>query len=86
MKSDCRQILKEISAYLDGELEAAACATIEQHCADCASCAAVVAGLKETAGLCRQLGATPLPTPVLERARASVRRLLLLADAATGDE
>jgi anti-sigma factor RsiW len=84
MKSECRQILKEISAYLDGELEAAACETIEQHCADCASCAAVVTGLKQTAGLCRQLGTTPLPTSVLERARASVRRLL--EDPATGDE
>jgi hypothetical protein len=36
----------------------------------------VVHGLKQTAGLCRQLGATPLPPAVLERARASVRRLL----------
>lgn len=84
MRPECRQILKEISAYLDGELEATACARIERHCADCASCAAVVAGLKQTAGLCRQVGATPLPLPILERARASVRRLL--ADAATGDE
>jgi anti-sigma factor RsiW len=84
MKPECRQILKEISAYLDGELEAASCATIERHCAGCAGCAAVVAGLKQTAGLCRQLGATPLPMPVLERARASVRRLL--EDPTTGDE
>ncbi len=84
MKSECRHILKEISAYLDGELGAAACATIERHCADCASCAAVVAGLKQTSGLCRQMGTTPLPSPVLERARASVRRLL--EDPATGDE
>jgi anti-sigma factor RsiW len=84
MKPECRQILKEISAYLDGELEAAACATIEHHCADCASCATVVDGLKQTAGLCRQLGTTPLPTPVLERARASVRRLL--ETPATNDE
>jgi anti-sigma factor RsiW len=76
MKSECRQILKEISAYLDGELEAAACATIERHCINCASCAAMVADLKQTAGLCRQVGTTPLPPLVLERARESVRRLL----------
>ena len=84
MKPGCRQILKEISAYLDGELEMAACATIERHCADCASCAAVVDGLKQTAGLCRQLGTTPLRLPVLERARASVRRLL--ENSTTSDE
>lgn len=76
MKPECRQILKEISAYLDGELEAAECAAIERHCADCASCSAIVADLTQTAGLCRQVGSTPLPPPVLERARASVRRLL----------
>jgi anti-sigma factor RsiW len=76
MKPECRQIFREISAYLDGELEAATCVAIERHCTDCASCAAVVADLKQTAGLCRQVGTTPLPMPVLERARASVRRLL----------
>jgi anti-sigma factor RsiW len=76
MKSDCRAILAEISAYLDGDLDRAACDTIEQHCAACASCAEVVTGLKQTVGLCRQVGAAPLPTAVLERARASVRRLL----------
>ncbi len=84
MKPECQQILRQISAYLDGELETAACATIEGHCADCASCAAVVAGLKQTVGLCRQLGTTPLPMPVLERARASVRRLL--ENPTAGDE
>ena len=76
MKPDCRTVLSDISAYLDGELGDAACETIEQHCATCASCAAVVADLKQTAGLCRRVGATPLPPAVLERARASVRRLL----------
>lgn len=76
MKPECRAILAEISAYLDGDLNEAACETIERHCATCPSCAAVVEGLKQTAGLCRQLGATPLPPVVLERARESVRRLL----------
>lgn len=76
MKPECRRVLSEISTYLDGDLDEAACETIEQHCATCASCAAVVADLKQTAGLCRRVGATPLPQVVLERARASVRRLL----------
>jgi anti-sigma factor RsiW len=76
MTSECRETLLGISAYLDGELEAAACATIERHCAACATCASLVENLKQTAGLCRQLGTAPLPSPILERARASVRRLL----------
>jgi anti-sigma factor RsiW len=76
MTPECRQVLSDISAYLDGELEAAACAAIERHCATCATCADIVADVKETGGLCRQIGAAPLPSPILERARASVRRLL----------
>ncbi len=76
MRLECRKVLSELSAYLDGELGETACEAIEQHCATCASCAAVVADLKQTTGLCRRVGITPLPPAVLERARASVRRLL----------
>jgi anti-sigma factor RsiW len=76
LKSECRRVLAEISAYLDGDLDDAACAAIEIHCATCANCAEVVESLKQTAGVCRKLGATPLPSAVLDRARESVRRLL----------
>jgi anti-sigma factor RsiW len=76
MNAECRRILAQISAYLDAELDATACRAIEEHCVTCPSCAEVVRGLRETAGLCRRLGAAPLPPAVLERARASVRRLL----------
>jgi anti-sigma factor RsiW len=76
MKPECRRVLAEISTYLDGDLDEAACEAIERHSATCVSCAVVIAGLKQTAGLCRRVGATPLPPAVLERARASVRRLL----------
>lgn len=82
MKPECRHLLAEVSAYLDGDLTRAECESIERHCATCADCTAVLAGLKQTVGLCRQLAATPLPPAVLERARASVRRLL---EGAEGD-
>jgi len=74
--TSCRTILTDISAYLDGELEAAACQAIEWHCQTCASCAALVSGLRETVGLCRKAGSTPLPEEVRQRARDSVRELL----------
>jgi anti-sigma factor RsiW len=76
MNHDCQDILAAISAYLDGDLESAACAAIEQHCQTCARCTALVSGLKETVGLCRQAGSVPLPEDVRLRARDSVRRLL----------
>jgi len=74
--TECRRILADISAYLDGELETTACESIEQHCQRCASCAALVSGLRETVGLCRQARSVPLPEAVRQRARDSVRELL----------
>ena len=73
---DCRGVLASVSAYLDGDLDAAACESIEAHCRTCAACADVVAGLRETVGLCRRAGSAPVPDDVLGRARARVRRLL----------
>ena len=72
----CRQVLSRISAYLDGDLDETACGKIVEHCETCARCAAVVDGLRTTAGLCRQAGSAPLPESVRQRARAAVRQLL----------
>ena len=80
MKTDdtsaCAAILSNISAFLDGELDATACAAIEAHCAACARCAPVVEGLQRTIGLCRAAATAPLPDAVRVRAREAVRRLL----------
>jgi len=72
----CKEILANISGYLDGDLHATACDAIDHHCHHCQSCAALVEGLRETVGLCRQVASTPLPDAVRQRARDSVRRLL----------
>jgi anti-sigma factor RsiW len=75
-KTECQTILAGISAYLDGELDSTACDAIERHCQTCPRCAALVNGLRETVGLCRQAASVPFPESVRQRARASVRRLL----------
>jgi anti-sigma factor RsiW len=72
----CTEVLTNISEYLDGELETTACDAIERHCQECARCAALVNGLRETVGLCRQAATAPLPDAVRQRAYESVRRLL----------
>jgi anti-sigma factor RsiW len=76
MTDECRRILVDISAYLDGELAAPSCETIERHCRQCPECATLVAGLRETVGLCRHAAAAPLPESVRARARDGVRQLL----------
>ena len=72
----CKEVLANISGYLDGELDTTACDAIERHCLECVSCAALVHDLRETVGLCRQAATVPLPDAVRQRARESVRRLL----------
>jgi anti-sigma factor RsiW len=73
---ECREILAGISAYLDGDLDTSACETIERHCQNCARCATLVKGLRETVGLCRQAASASLPESVRQQARDRVRRLL----------
>lgn len=72
----CRETLEHIAAYLDGDLPAAECRSVEEHCRACESCASFVAGLRQTVGLCRQVATAPLPEDVRVRALASVRKLL----------
>lgn len=72
----CRDTLENISAYLDGELDATACDAIETHSLGCAGCAALLDGLRKTVGLCREAANVELPHAVRERARAAVRQLL----------
>jgi anti-sigma factor RsiW len=72
----CERVLEKISSYLDGELDTTACDAIERHCLGCASCATLVASLRETVGLCRKAGAAPLPDAVRQRARDRIRQLL----------
>lgn len=74
--SACRETLQNISAYLDGELNATDCEAIERHSRACPACAALVDGLQKTVGLCRQAAKVELPDAVRQRASAAVRRLL----------
>ncbi|MFN7917939.1 MAG: zf-HC2 domain-containing protein [Vicinamibacterales bacterium] len=72
----CAAVLGGISGYLDGELASTECDAIEQHCQTCASCMAVVAGLRETIGLCRGAVVAELPDAVRQKAQDSVAQLL----------
>jgi anti-sigma factor RsiW len=75
-REECAAIMANVAAFLDGDLDATSCVAIEEHCARCQRCAPVVAGLRETVGLCRDAAAAPLPEQVRARAREAVQRLL----------
>jgi anti-sigma factor RsiW len=76
LPNTCREVLANISGYLDGELDTTACEAIEKHRISCPNCAAIIEGLRETVGLCRQAATVPLPDAVRRRALARVRQLL----------
>jgi anti-sigma factor RsiW len=72
----CASLLERISAYLDGDLNAADCAMVERHAATCATCAQVIADFRATTGLCRKAAEAPLPEAVRDKARARIAALL----------
>ncbi len=65
----CRELLGQLNAYVDGELAAELCRDLEQHLAGCPDCRVVVDTLAKTITLYHTLDATAtaLPADVEER-------------------
>ena len=63
----CRNLLSQLSDYIDGELEETLCAEIEQHMADCPDCQAVVNTLEKTVELYHTAGRAEVPPDVRSR-------------------
>ncbi len=63
----CREIKDKLSAYLDGELETALCAEIEQHLKGCDNCRVVVDTLNKTITLYRNYGQAAVPPEAHEQ-------------------
>ena len=47
----CKQLLGNLSEYIDGDLQAELCAEIEAHLKDCDNCRVVINTLKKTVEL-----------------------------------
>ena len=60
----CKEVLANISGYLDGELDTTACDAIERHCLECASCAALVNGLRMLSDQAGRTNARAAGTPL----------------------
>jgi len=70
----CGDVFALLSEYLDGELEPASCAELEEHLAGCPECVEFVQSLKRSMQLCHELGQS-IPAPeVNEEAMAGLRR------------
>ena len=65
----CKQLLANLSEYIDGALQAELCAEIEEHLKDCDNCRVVVNTLWKTIEIYEQTAGSlaELPNPVRER-------------------
>ncbi len=64
----CKNLLGNLSEYIDGELQAELCAELEQHLQECDNCRVVVDTLRKTIELYRQTASpSALPGSVRER-------------------
>lgn len=66
-RHNCRDLLGELSDYIDGELEAELCAALEAHLAECPDCRVLVDTMRRTIVLYRSQPVANLPEDVKER-------------------
>lgn len=64
---ECRELLKNLSDYVDGDLDETLCLEIEHHMAECDNCRVVVDTLRRTVELYHTLPSEPMPSDVEER-------------------
>ena len=64
---ECRELLKDLSDYVDGDLDETLCIEIEHHMAECDNCRVVVDTLRKTVLLYHALPPEPMPWEVETR-------------------
>ncbi|MBN2358231.1 MAG: sigma-70 family RNA polymerase sigma factor [Deltaproteobacteria bacterium] len=74
----CRHTARLLSRHLEGEIDAATCARMEQHVATCPRCAAVCRSLRQTLAACRTSGAgsQAVPREIQRAVKDAVRAYL----------
>ena len=79
----CPDTVRLVSRYLEGELDAGACARLESHVKSCPDCGATCATLKDMLVTCRRWRGEKLP----ESIRASLRKAIreVVAEASPDD-
>ena len=64
---NCNEVVRQLSEYLDGELEAGLAQSLEQHLAACRDCRIIVDTTRKTIEILCNSEPLPLPAPVHER-------------------
>ncbi|MCL4504962.1 MAG: anti-sigma factor [Chloroflexi bacterium] len=67
-RATCRELLKSLSDFIDGNLDESLCVEIEKHMAECDRCQVVVDTLRKTVELYQNIyPAPPVPDEVRQR-------------------
>ncbi len=74
--SHCPDVAHLLSRYIEGELDASRCASLEAHVRSCGHCGAACRALRRSLGACRRHGARPLPPAAREGLRRSIRAVI----------
>ncbi len=72
----CRELLEQLSLYIDGELEARQRQSLVAHLRRCPCCGEFAESLRRTVLLCQEAGRRRLPADVRARARARIAELM----------
>ncbi len=74
--SRCRELLEQLSLYVDGELKGPARRSLVNHLRRCPCCEEFAESLQRTVRLCQEAGKRRLPADVRARARARIQELM----------
>ena len=72
----CRDLLKQLSRYVDGDLTGGERRAVVMHLKKCPCCQTMAESLQKTVGMCRKAGSARLPADVRARAHARITTLL----------
>lgn len=75
----CRRLIRYLSDYIDGTIDASVCEHLEKHVEDCAPCKVFIRNFRKTVKILRAQGRGGAPTALKRRLRASLRRCLKAA-------
>ena len=65
--ANCQELLGQLSDYIDGDLEVALCAEIEEHLSGCSDCRIMVDTMRKTIVLYHEQAPEDLPSDVKDR-------------------
>ncbi|HVS73991.1 MAG TPA: zf-HC2 domain-containing protein [Candidatus Acidoferrales bacterium] len=71
---NCDGVIRELSNFLDGELDPAVQRELERHLGDCGECALIVDQTKKTVQIFCDSEPVELPAEVRSRLREALRR------------